>query len=414
LSVIKVLIYCMNFPPDAGSEGQLLQDLSDSLQKTCEVDLTVVCASVSGNTRKMLILSESPSGVKVLRLPVPIYDKSRKAKRVLGILSYFLKASWMTGKLGDFDLVLAFSEPPILGGMLGVMARRRLNCPMIYDIQDINPEQALAIGCGGKHLLRLMRCLDNQSLRSADRIILAGDEQLETIRKRKVTTPVTVIHNWADERIRHIEREDSRRKAFLREAHLEGCFVFAYSGNLGLYYGLASLLEVIRMFPEERARDGRPVKFLFIGAGAKEAWMRDYVRRNHMKNVVFLPYQKKEDLSVSLSAADVHLCPSAPGMTGISVPSKIFGILAAGKPVLGIMNPGSDARKIIERTHSGKCVSPGDSRAIARLIRWFFRTATDRELREMGRRGRRAMEREYRKEQSVRRYMETMRDVDTA
>lgn len=409
---MKVLIYCMNFPPDAGSEGQLLRDLTESLKERYEVDLTVVCASVSGEGRKPLLLQEG-SGVSVLRLPVPVYDKRRRVKRILGVLSYFLKAGLSSGRLGDFDLVLAFSEPPILGGLLGVLAKKKFHCPMIYDIQDVNPEQALAIGCGEKHLLRLLKSLDNISLKSADRIILAGDEQVPTIRKRKVRTPVTVIHNWADEGIMPLDGGDSLREAFLRKADLEGCFVFAYSGNLGLYYGLPSLLEVIGMFPDQRDREGRPVKFLFIGAGAKEMWMRDYVRKNHMKNVVFLPYQKKEDLSVSLSAADVHFCVSAPGMAGISVPSKIFGIMAAGRPVLGIMEPGADARRIIERTRCGKCVSPGDRRAAARLIRCFCRMEK-RELREMGKRGRRAMEREFRKEMSVRRYMETMQDVCTA
>lgn len=129
-----------------------------------------------------------------------------------------------------------------------------------------------------------------------------------------------------------------------------------------------------------------------------------YKERHHIENVVFIPYQDKEDLIYSLNAGDVHWCVNAKGIKGVSVPSKCYGIMAAGKPIIGVLEEGSEARLLIEETGCGYCCEPGDYKHVERHIHWFISHAGSSEMEQMGKNGRRYLEEHLTKDVSVRRY----------
>ena len=132
----------------------------------------------------------------------------------------------------------------------------------------------------------------------------------------------------------------------------------------------------------------------------------EYVKEHHMDNVVFIPYQDKKDLIYSLNAGDVHWCVNAKGIKGVSCPSKYYGLAAAGKPVIGVLESGSEIRCLIEDTHGGLCCEPGEYNKVEENIEWFINHADKPELKEMGRRSRENLEKNLTRDVSVRKYAE--------
>jgi glycosyltransferase involved in cell wall biosynthesis len=216
------------------------------------------------------------------------------------------------------------------------------------------------------------------------------------------------INNWIDEKeIYPLELTDSHVAAFRKKYALENKFVFMYSGNLGLYYDLENLMQVIKKFPQgTKTADGRDVVFAFTGDGSIRDKLVLYKVKNYLENVVFIPYQDKADLNYSLNAADIHWCVSAMGIKGVSVPSKLYGEIATRKPVLGVMEAGAEARLIMEKAQCGYVCEPGDYEHVERNIHWFIDHASDEEITTMGRRGREFLENNLTKDVSVKKYIE--------
>lgn len=161
-----------------------------------------------------------------------------------------------------------------------------------------------------------------------------------------------------------------------------------YSGNIGLYYDLPGIMRVIEKFkPGTKAADGREAVFAFVGAGSMLEELMSYANKNGMDNVVFIPYQEKEKLIYSLNSADVHWCVNAKGIKGVSCPSKYYGIAAAAKPVIAVLEKGTEIREIIEETDGGLCCEPGDYESIEKNIRWFLDNAGNNRASDMGRCG---------------------------
>ena len=127
------------------------------------------------------------------------------------------------------------------------------------------------------------------------------------------------------------------------------------SGNIGLYYDFENILKIMKEFKEDNS-----IAFVFVGDGLVKPKLEAYAREYELKNVVFIPFQKKEDLNYSLNAADVHIVTNAKGVKGVSVPSKIYGILATNIPIWGILEKGSEAWQIIEDSQCGMLVEAGN------------------------------------------------------
>lgn len=412
----KILIYAHYYTPDTASTGQILRELAEGMLD--KFDITVICVvpsylgTIEDKYKAQKFYKENINGVKVLRIRVPEFTKASKKSRVKNIVSYFLSAMEATCRVGKMDYVLSISQPPILGGLLGVWGKWIKHAKYIYNIQDFNPEQIIAVGyTKNKLITNVMMWFDKFSCRQSDLIITVGRDLVETVRNRfqGEKVPKTVmINNWIDEKeIYPLEETHSKVLAFRKKYDLDGKFVIMYSGNIGLYYDLENLIKVIQRFgPNTKTKDGREVVFAFVGAGSVLEALKNYVKKNDMHNVVFIPYQDKADLIYSLNAGDVHWCVNAKGIKGVSCPSKAYGIMAAGKPILGVLESGSEVRCLIEDTQDGLCCEPGDYDQVEENIRWFIDHAGSREMNQMGSRGRENLEKNLTRNVSVRKYAE--------
>lgn len=412
----RLLIFAHYYIPDTASTGQILSELAEGLLD--KFDITVICVvpsylgTIEGKYKTQKYYEEDINGVKLLRIRVPEFSKTDKASRVKNILSYFFGAMRATFRTGKQDYVLSISQPPVLGGLLGVWGKWMKRAKYIYNIQDFNPEQVLAVGyTKSKRLTDAMMWFDKFSCKRSNLIITVGRDLVGTVNTRfkgKRVPKTVMINNWIDEdEIYPLAQDNERVVAFRKEYRLDGKFVIMYSGNIGLYYDFGNIIKVIKKFvPGTKAADGRYVAFAFVGAGSRLKTLKAYVEKNHMENVVFIPYQDKADLIYSLNAADVHLCVNAKGIKGVSCPSKYYGIASAGRPVIGVLEAGSEIRCIIEETSGGLCCEPGEYDRVEENIRWFIDNAGSDKLKAMGVRSRENIEKNLSRKVSIQKYAE--------
>lgn len=418
----KMLIYAHYYFPDVASTGQLLQALAEKMLDTFDITIVCVVPSYTGviddQYRRQKFYEEEINGVTVIRIRVPEFNKSSKTSRIRNIASYFMGARKVThilNRKAKYDYVFTISQPPLLGGLLGVYGKKHLRTidgkrpKLIYSIQDFNPEQIMAVGyLHNKVLLGIMLAIDKHSCQKSDLVVTVGRDLLERLKNRFAGKNVpnnVMINNWIDEKeIYPLDSDNPGVVAFKKRYGLEGKFIIMYSGNIGLYYDLEELIKVIEHFKNARTRDGKDVIFAFVGAGSVLGSLMRYTEAHRMENTVFIPYQDKDKLIYSLNAADVHWCVNAKGIKGVSCPSKYYGLAGVGKPVLGVLERGSEIRMLIEATNGGLVCEPGQYDEVEKNIEWFISHAGSQDLVEMGLRGHKYLVENLTKEMSIEKY----------
>lgn len=406
----KLLIYAHYFYPDVASTGQILTELSQGMSD--RFDITIICAvpsytgTVEEKYKSKRIYEDEYKGMKVIRVRVPEFQKSNKISRVKNLLAYFFNSIIGTLKIPKQDYIFTISQPPILGGTLGVLGKWIKGGKLIYNIQDFNPEQTMAVGYAkNKLLLNLVMTVDKFSCKRANEVIVVGRDMQETLKgrfKNKKVPKNTFINNWINEKeIYPLEQNHPKIIDFKKKYDLEDKFIIMYSGNIGLYYDLENIIKVIEEFKERK-----DVAFAFVGDGTIKSKIEEYVINNKLDNVVFIPYQDKSDLIYSLNAADIHWVVNAKGIKGVSVPSKLYGVMASGKPVLGVLDEGSEARLIVEESNCGVCSEPGNYKQISKNLRYILENKSEVKL--LGINGRKYLEANLTKDVSINKYKETI------
>jgi colanic acid biosynthesis glycosyl transferase WcaI len=401
------------FYPDVASVGQLFTELCLHLQH--DFNITVVAAQPNyageelGRTKR--VEHDRLENIRIIRIKLPKVNKQSKLSRLRYIATYFFYSVWVVIRQKNVDVIYSISQPPILGGLIGTIGKWAKRSKHIYNIQDFNPEQAQAVGfMTNKLILRAAKWLDMLNCKYADHIVTVGSDMQETLLKRfaaeRAITDNSVIHNWTDEKdIVPLPPTHPGVRAFKERYGLEGKFIVMYSGNVGLFYDLENLIHITEEFKGEAG-----LAFVFIGEGAVKKQMQEYVTLRNIPNVHFLPYQAKEQLKYSLNAADVHLVVNQKGIKGISVPSKIYGVMAAGKPILGVLERGSEACRMIEESRCGVVVEPQRYEEIAEQIGRLYRESPA-ELAAAGLRGRAYLEQHLRKDISLNKYRHLLQSI---
>ena len=204
----RLLIYAHYYVPDVASTGQILRELAEGMKDS--FDITVICVvpsyegTISPEYKTKKYYEEDINGVRVIRIRVPEFSKQNKISRIKNIVAYFFGAMSATFKAEKQDYVFSISQPPILGGLLGVWGKWVKHAKYIYNIQDFNPEQTMAVGySNNKLILNLMMMLDKFSCKQSDLIITVGRDLVETVNKRfkgKRVPKTVMINNWIDEK----------------------------------------------------------------------------------------------------------------------------------------------------------------------------------------------------------------------
>lgn len=314
--------------PDEPATAQLLTDLAEGLARRGH-GVTVI---TSHPGRAEVPRRETRHGVRIIRTRSLGLGRYGLAGRAADFVLYLAGAKWtLLLEAGPGTLVVAMTDPPLLGPVTWIHAGLA-GAGVLHWTQDIYPEVAEAVAPGPLSRLAglLLRPWRNLAWRHSRGVIALGREMAELLRRQGVPAArVTIIPNWAPAGTEIATAADVRARRVVWD--VADRLVIAYSGNLGRVHDLAPVLQVAAALREERE-----FVFLFIGGGAQRAELAQAVATKKLPNVRFLPAQPREKLAASLAAADLHLVTLRPGCEGLVFPSKLYGIAAAGRPVVFI------------------------------------------------------------------------------
>jgi glycosyltransferase involved in cell wall biosynthesis len=365
---MHVAFFNRSFYPDTSATGQLLTQLCESLVDTHGCRVSVVAGvpqtPVPGTQRCGLSMlgRETYRGIDILRARGTRFSKRRFAGRFSNYGSYFLSACHAGLRLDRPDVVVAQTDPPIIG-LAASLAARRFGAPFVMVYQDIFPEVGrLLEDFQSERVNRWLDRVNRALMRRSAAVVAIGETMARRLVEVKGADPrkVSVIHNWAD---RAALGPEPKRNALAQELGLADRFVVLHSGNLGLSQGLETLLEAASLL-----RELPDVLFAFQGDGVKRDALAAHARALGLDNVRFLPYAPRHHLRYVFGAADMQVVSLRRGLGGFIVPSKLYGILAAGTPYVAAVEEDSEVADLTARHDSGLVVPPETPEALAKAI----------------------------------------------
>jgi glycosyltransferase involved in cell wall biosynthesis len=386
---VRICFFNRSYWPDQAATGQLLTELAQDLVRGYGCDVSVVAgralhSSGSHGGRRSLwpVTREAHEGVKILRANGTRLPRGRFVNRATNYLTYFASAYAATFQMGPQDVVVSLTDPPILG-LAALSAARRVGARFVFLCEDIFPEVASLLE--DFHNTTVNRTLDRinrRLVREADAVIALGDRMKRRLVEEKGAPAdrVHVIHNWAD---CDAITPGPKDNAFARAHGLHDKFVLMHSGNVGLSQNLDLLVEAA-----DRLRSRERLVIAIVGDGARRAHLEAMAAGRGLTNIRFFPYQPKELLHESFATADAFLVSLKPGLEGYIVPSKLYGILAAGRPFVAAVDPSCEVATIATEHACGIVAPPGDPGALVTAIAGLYDDPAA--ARQMGENARRA------------------------
>ncbi len=362
----RVVFFNRSYWPDVEATGQLLTELLEDLSE--DFDVEVIAGqpnAVPAAVEYQATGTELHQGVKISRLGHTQFRKHSFIGRILNLVTFTLSAAWKSLTLKKPDIVVTETDPFLLA-LVGRWVQWRHGAKFIVYLQDIYPDIAVAVGkLREGWISRGMRWLLFSIYRKADCVVVLSRDMERTCRDYGVSADaLRVIPNWADaSRVRPLKQQN----AFRQEHGLEAAFVVMYSGNMGLAHTLTPILDAA-----EALKSNPRVCFALVGDGARRAELAAAAEARGLTNMRFFPYQPREQLAQSLSAADVHLISMQPEATGLLMPSKLYGILASGTAVIALADPQSELAELIQQRELGFVCDPRDTDAGAERLAYVI------------------------------------------
>ena len=373
---MHVLLLNEYYPPDTSATAKMAALVAETLAKRHKV--TVVAGRPSYDPEEFypfaFLRRDVRNDVVVERVGSTAYPRHRMRRRVANYLSYLALAIPRALAIRP-DVVLAMTDPPI-AGIAGAWIARLSGRPFVYNIRDLYPDMAI-----GGDIVRPSRWVErwekmhrNALLRAARVIVLGDDMRARILAKGVPPERVVVVRDGTSFPSTMPAQDDP----IVQEIRCGFSFVAVHAGNLGFYGAWDTLLKAAEILRNENTG------LVFIGEGANRAAMQTGAL--NCANVRLLPFRPADQVPHVMMAGDLHIVTVRRGLEGVVVPSKLYGILAAGRPVLAVADAKSDAARIVIESGSGTVADPDDPAAVAAAIRELRDNAP--RLAEMGRRAR--------------------------
>lgn len=353
------------FYPDLSATSQMLSDLVFGLNKSnCEIHI-VASRQRYDDAKAVLASSETINGIVVHRVWTSRFGRQALLGRAADYFTFYLSAAVSLLKITRAGaIIVAKTDPPLISIVAAAVAAIK-SARLINWLQDLFPEVAAELGIKVIRgpVYKVIKHLRNFTLKRAEKNIVLGYLMAQRLEREGISLDkLAIIPNWADGRqIRPILPSENPLRATWG---LEHKFVVGYSGNLGRSHDFLTILEAAG-----KLSDDPDIVFLFIGAGAQLGSVREQTQALSLSNIEFRPYQPRSELANSLSVPDVHLISLKPELEGLIVPSKFYGIAAAGRPTIFIGDLDGEISGLLKEYECGIAVRQGDASALAAEIR---------------------------------------------
>src|SRR5262245_56026720 len=359
---MRLLFINRYFYPDISATAQLLTELTEDLAARGETVTVITGNTAYTGDQSVLPAQEIYKGIRILRVGFTRFGRALALGRLADYISFWISAFMTAVRTSRQDCLVVLSDPTLLS-LLAAMVRMVKSVKTVCWLQDVFPEIAVRAGVLPEGLFaRGLRWLSRWSLRQMDQVVVIGRCMERHVLSEGIPSPsLARIPNWADGT--HIKSLPKSQNEFLQRHTLENHFVVMYSGNHGVVHEFETLVALLR-----ETRSVPELCFCFIGEGAWRKRLMDTAQAESWSHIRFLPYQPKSLLQSSLSAADVHLVSLRTDMEGLSIPSKVYGALAAGRPVLFIGPQGSEASALLYEAQCGYSVQPGDTQGAVQAL----------------------------------------------
>ena len=358
---MRLLVITPHFEPDTAPTGIIVTSLVEQWAKQGH-QIEVITSlpwyekhEIATQWKGRLFRRDEKESVAVTRLhPFP-QDKSKLLQRLVSFLAFsFLAVIASLSIKGPFDAVIVVS-PPLTLGNVGKIAAIRHRCKLILNLQDIFPDVAVALGMvKSRSSIKFLEKYEKFTYNGSDAITVLSEDLEKNVNKKidRMKTPpkVTVVPNFL---ISSSIKPQSRLTNYRREHELGEKFVVMYAGNLGNSQSFELITNAAKKHEERE-----DVVYVINGSGVMSHRLNE--QANELKNLKVIEHQPIERLSEVLASADIHLVPLRTGLGDMSVPSKIYSVFAAGRPVIASVDPGTEIERIVNESEGGIVVPPDD------------------------------------------------------
>lgn len=386
-----IVVLVPHFAPDTAPTGEVITRIVDEfiaagrrIHIVTSLPWYRTHAIEEGWTGRLVRRERTAWGSIIRVHPFPGKSKSNLLRRAIGFAGFSAIAGVCTlfaGGIHRRPAAIISMSPPLTLGLTGWLAARLRFTTAIFNIQDVFPDAAIETGAiTNKRIISAARWLERVSYQRSDAVVVLSEDLRDNVAAKvspRYVDKVTVIPNFVDaDRIVPMNRMTPYR----RELNIGDEIVVMYAGNVGYSQSLTMLLHAAKHMPG--------ITFVINGDGAARAELE--TQAAGLPNIRFAGYQPRDRVGEVLASGDIHVVPLRAGLGAVSVPSKTYSILAAARPVVAAIDPGTEVTRILEHSGAGVSVAPDDEEVFTAALQHMV--ANIDEAREQGRKGRQWVE----------------------
>ena len=390
---MKVLLLSQHFYPDLVSTGLHMTELACKMKKLQgNLDITVFCSdSAREDFSKRIKKKEIYKGVNIIRVSNLGRLHGSFFSRIIFALSFFSKTLiYCLLNISKYDKILLTTNPPFLG-IVPLIINLISRTPYVFIAYDIFPQIAVKLEVIKENSLvnKLWSFINVFIYNNSEKVVVIGEDMRDVILKEmniKDSNKLELIHNWSDKT--SLIKIPKQKNIFLKKYNIHDKKILLYSGTFGKTHNIENILEA-----SLDLKNRKEYLFIFVGGGSKKRIIKEFILINQSKNILLFPYQPFEHLSHSLSTADLSFVCLDSKFTGFSVPSKTYGLMALGIPIIGLLDDKSEIGNTILKYNCGKLWNKSSSKKLSDII---IETLENKKLlKEMGLNGYKAFKNNF-------------------
>ena len=354
------------YAPDEVGGAHFMSKLSEGFATYYSFNINVLCGHPVYTARGSKVPNyEIINGVRVKRCFSTRFNKNIIFLRIINLITITISIFYQTlCRVRRQDIVIVVTTPPLLPFFISFACKlRRAKC--ILRIDDIYPDTLIATGLFSKEniFIQLFSYLNRILYLTFDQIVVMGRDMRSLVKDKldRSSEHIRIIPNWAD--IDLIKPTLKKENPLLMKLGLKKKFIVNCAGNMGRAQGIENLFKAVELL-----KTNNDIHFLFIGSGAKREWMEKEILNKGLKNITLLDHLDRSEQQNFLNACDIGLITLLPGMTGAGVPSRLYNIMSAGKPIIAITGHGSEAEFVIREEGIGWFVEAGRPKKLVNTV----------------------------------------------